>query len=247
MEYNEDLLQGAFVGFSKEKYNEKNPLYNDWENISIDINNIFTYGINPMAKMLGIEIQSKIINVHYIGQELFIYNNFLNACSESYKYSSDIDSCKLDAKILMTENHTEDPEYLQKYYNDYAVSIGEDILINSTIYNEQFGLHLVVHEIMHSLSNSDTVIKLRKRNEMGDEAINEFFARLVTLIYRKGGGDSAGFTTFDEIKGALYYDDKIGCYGKLLKSESYLSNLKYKDCEHIKKLGAYYFEGKNME
>lgn len=59
-------------------------------------------------------------------------------------------------------------------------AFGETVAINQGSAEASVGLHLLTHELMHTLADPTTVATLRQTAHMGDEGPNEFFARLAS-------------------------------------------------------------------
>ena len=103
------------------------------------------------------------------------------------------------------------------YSNVMATSYDGYIIINIDKTESKLGLHLLCHEIFHSLASPAVVENLRKEGgNMGDEATNEFIARLVSLE-----NDLGCTTTVDMKLPSDEVHDETGCYGKLLKKENF--------------------------
>lgn len=60
-------------------------------------------------------------------------------------------------------------------------AFGNTVVLNQGSAEATVGLHLLTHELMHTLADPDTVTQLRDSAHMGDEGPNEFFARLASI------------------------------------------------------------------
>ena len=107
------------------------------------------------------------------------------------------------------------------YYSQVqGLAYGGYQVINTDTANGKLGLHLLCHEILHTLASADEVKVLRNGKEVGDEATNEFIARLVSYQ------NNLGCTTTSEMLQATEKDslhNQKGCYGKLLENEQFAS------------------------
>ena len=123
-----------------------------------------------------------------------------------------------------------DKEGCRKDYSSIqGLSYKEYQIINKMSADGRLGLHLLCHEIFHTLASPCYVEELRTKNSMGDEATNEFIARLVSKE------NNLGCTTTDEmseIPDTQAQHNKYGCYGKALHEEKFCS----KEPDDIKKI-----------
>lgn len=106
---------------------------------------------------------------------------------------------------------------------------------------------------MFYLASEKTVeqLRIRKGKDMGDEAINEFFARLATTIFNSIDDSNktiSGYTLWDDeiiFNDQSYHSKSLGLYGKLMAEEKYLVGeqgcKKYSNVDYIKRLAGYYF------
>ena len=132
------------------------------------------------------------------------------------------------------------------YGKTYACSNKHKILLNIGAISPKLGLHLVCHELMHALASPQTVAMLRDKT-YGDEAINEFFARLATLIFNSMENENS------EISGYTLWEDsfeyphskELGLYGTLMANDEKLQSTDWNDpnlaVECCKKLARFYF------
>lgn len=122
-------------------------------------------------------------------------------------------------------------------------------LINKDAAIKELGLHLICHELMHTIANSSAVNKLRSvEDPMGDEAINEFFARLATQYLIASGVDAklCGITTTEEMKSSTEANhDDWGAYGKRIKTSCDICNVvnSTDKLTALKALARFYFLG----
>lgn len=115
-----------------------------------------------------------------------------------------------------------------------------NVFINRLYAHPDLGLHVLTHEIVHTLANPDVVCSLREKDMNGDEGINEFFARLVSFFLKDKNIEYC-FATNNEIFTKGIYNDKIDADKRLctIKSINNETNL----MEEIIKLGKFYFMG----
>lgn len=110
-------------------------------------------------------------------------------------------------------------EQCRNYYGNIqgAACFGYQIINKDTALKE-LGLHLLCHEVLHTLANPQAVLKLRKGSPTGDEATNEFIARIISRHECLGG------TTTEEMKNNSDTDDyhnNHGVYRKLIDKEGF--------------------------
>lgn len=151
------------------------------------------------------------------------------------KLIDDIDNKKFETEMLELNGRT------------FGCSNKSNVLLNKGAIFPELGLHLVCHEIMYSLASPIAVNELREIN-YGDEAINEFFARLATLIFNsmdeKKNPIIAGYTLWE---GDLIYphSNELGLYGSLMECDKWLQDSAWENpCESVefcKKMANYYF------
>lgn len=60
-------------------------------------------------------------------------------------------------------------------------AFGNTVVLNQGSAEASVGMHLLTHELMHTLADPSTVDTLRQTAHMGDEGPNEFFARLASM------------------------------------------------------------------
>jgi len=70
---------------------------------------------------------------------------------------------------------------IEDFSNVQGKAFGETVVINQGSAEASVGLHLLTHELMHTLADPETVNTLRGSATMGDEGPNEFFARLASI------------------------------------------------------------------
>lgn len=136
---------------------------------------------------------------------------------------SNFDALIIDKYYVCVDKLEDIPDYDKEgcrgYYSSIqGLSYKEYQIINKMSADGGLGLHLLCHEIFHTLASPACVKKLRNGNNMGDEATNEFIARLVSKDNQLGG------TTTDEMLKNSNNDsvhNKYGCYGKLLEQEGF--------------------------
>ena len=132
-------------------------------------------------------------------------------------------------------------EYYGKAHNGYS-------FVNISHTPKEYGLHLLSHELMHTIANATAVKTLRDGNPMGDEAVNEFFARLATQYLIASGVDAklCGITTTEEMKSSTEANhDDWGAYGKRIKTSCDICNVvnSADKLTALKALARFYFLG----
>ena len=210
-----------------------------------------------MFKLLNIKVdldKLKSIRVIFLGKDNFAYANFLNSCCEGFVYQNECDT-KCKASNFAQSNHVDMVYIKNNYSNDFACSNFNNVLINIDIVPKQVGLHLICHETMHYLASDVVAKQLRDDNSHGtssDEPINEFFARLATVIFNSmdecKNHKISGYTLWDDeiiFKDQYNHSKSLGLYGKLMAEEKYLVGeqgcKKYSNVDYIKRLAGYYF------
>lgn len=121
--------------------------------------------------------------------------------------------------------------------------------INAGSAFKQQGLHLVIHETMHNLADPGFVEELRQ-NELGDEGLNEYFARLATLVLTRTPdkpdglasliGSPKGGISGDIAKGTKAEHGR-GVYGDLMNAEGFHPIARGMDKEALINLAKKYF------
>ena len=104
------------------------------------------------------------------------------------------------------------------YSTDLGTACEGFQIINKDMAMPELGLHLLCHEILHTLANPQTVLSLRKVKANGDEATNEFIARIVSFYAELGGTtteDMGRSSSTDEL------NNNHGVYGGLLDQEGF--------------------------
>ena len=249
---NNEILESAFKGFKTTNGVASNDRFSP-QNIGMLCN-----AIRQMFKLLEIELDlAKLdkIKVFQLDKLNFGCAFFLSSCCEGFVYQNECDT-KCKASNYAQINHV-DMDYIKKHYsNDFACSNFNNVLINKDIVPEQVGLHLICHEVMHYLASEKTVEQLRKGKDMGDEAINEFFARLATTIFNSIDDSNktiSGYTLWDNediFKEESTHTESLGLYGKLMASEQNFFDKKncpkYNDVNHVKRLAGFYFLNRPM-
>lgn len=181
------------------------------------------------------------INVLLWNKREFAYRTFLITCGE---YDKGIDQ-NFD-EVVLAANTLIDNEYiLRNYGGNIAQKINEQyIAINTEQQNDKTflgGLHTMIHEFLHVLANAKAVNKLQtgqteeSEYNMGDESMNEFFARIASSILPK---DLASWNSKEH--DGTFYDKNI-------KNSNNLNGDKADDYENIKALAQAYFLGKNLD
>lgn len=238
-----EVLDIAYRGFTPQLTSPKKFSSLNLANLKIAIRQMFAL-MRIEKDLYGLDR----INIIELNSSQFAYVNCCNSNIQNFKYV-DIDNCKKCALELADET-----DILKHYSLDFACSNGNNVIINSCIIPEKLGLHLVCHEIMHSLASPNSVAKLRENKEFGDEAINEFFARLASMIFNSIDN------TFESLTGATYWEDdklfkseisqhneELGLYGKLLQTDSYLTcdawNEETTAYPYLCKIANFYFNG----
>lgn len=171
----------------------------------------------------------------------FAYRTFLITCD---KYDEGMDS-NFNAVILAANNLIDNEYILRNYGGSIAQKINEQyIAINMGQQNDNTflgGLHTVIHEFLHVLANAKAVNKLQTGNKesselnMGDESMNEFFARIASSILPK---NLASWNS-QEHNGTFYNEH-------IMKSNN-LKDSNVDSYENVKILAQAYFLGKNLD
>lgn len=120
-------------------------------------------------------------------------------------------------------------------------------IINKDSASSELGLHLLCHELMHTMANETSVCKLRQNAEcFGDEDVNEYFARLSSYYCMKSGNaepyeNFLGGTTTEEMKKSK---DPLhglnGSYGVLIKKRKRFDKM---TVDRLKEIARFYFKG----
>lgn len=198
----------------------------------------------------------KVARIIWLDKLDFAKACFCNSCCQDYLYAYSFQTDEL-AREFYKKNYElnsvaeidEDAfenELTGFYGKTYACSNKHKILLNIGAISPKLGLHLVCHELMHALASPQTVAMLRDKT-YGDEAINEFFARLATLIFNSMENENS------EISGYTLWEDsfeyphskELGLYGTLMANDEKLQSTDWNDpnlaVECCKKLARFYF------
>ena len=254
-----EILDTAYYGFM---YEEDYPVSNvcfskdNLENLNV--------AIKKMFRLLNIEKDFSDldkIRVFFLDKATFCFAYYCSVFGNDFLYTDDKKdnvkdlACKLYKKqTYTTQNDDEIVEIIEVFKNLIAHANKTSILINKTTVPPQLGLHLVCHEIMHSLASPDAVGELRKdgtdEKTYGDEAINEYFARLATLIFNSidvpKNKQISGYTNWNDEEFFNFppHSKELGLYGELLanlRDEKWNDN--YDAVESVKELARFYFLG----
>jgi len=112
------------------------------------------------------------------------------------------------------------------------------------------GLHLIIHEMMHSLADPSVKAIFRGKEGLvlGDEGVNEFFARLVHLIFKSLTGDVfnsiIGSPKGGGAHGNLFSANNRGVYGDLMNRMEYTDLEHFYDEDELMRLARFYFLGR---
>ena len=249
-----EILDEAYLGFHADKdmvASEKRFSQNSLKDLS--------FAIEEMFRMLEIDKDLSILNdvrIICLGKLDFAKACFCNSWCQDYlyvcniqtdEYAKEIYKAKCELKSIRDiEVDAFEKLILEDTGNMFACSNKHNILLNSEAISSKLGLHLVCHEIMHTLASPLTVQNLRNQS-YGDEAINEFFARLATLIFnfsKDGNSEISGYTLWN---GDFSYphSKELGLYGNLMAKDEKLQNEEWNDpdlaVEYCKKLAKFYF------
>ena len=246
MEYNDGLFMKLQQGWGEPKESGVN-----WDCIRNNISNLIDVGIEPMLNdLLGINHGGKIPTEKYV--RILDPQNYVRVVSLDKDYKSVVEDFlnNLDSKELVNT-------YKKEYGNSACCT--DDLMEGIALFGYQIiredtsmkslALYLICHEMMHTIANEVAVNVLRVDDPMGDEAINEFFARLATqYLIASGVVDNklCGITTTEEMKETptLHHDD-WGAYGKRIKSSNDISKVvnSADKLEALKSLARFYFLG----
>ena len=249
-----EILDKAYLGFHADKdmvASEKRFSQNSLKELS--------FAIKEMFQMLEIDKDLSILNdvrIICLGKLDFAEACFCNSWCQDYFYVCNIQTNEHAKEIYKVKSNLKsirdievdafEKLMLEDNGDTFACSNKHNILLNSEAISSKFGLHLVCHEIMHTLASPLTVQNLRKQS-YGDEAINEFFARLATLIFnsiKDGNSEISGYTLWDGDFG-YPHSKELGLYGSLMAKDENLQNEDWNDpnlaVECCKKLAKLYF------
>ena len=227
-----DFVSIAYHGF-RESVNQERFL-SIWNPVALSDGILFLKkNIKVMLKELDLDCLDDIvdsINVICLPQKEFLCVMELYMSPEHNVNVTEalLNSCSIEETALQLLKVTIDQLIgVSGHIYGFAANIsGSKYAIINTSANVKMGLHLICHEIMHLLASSDAVSKLRTNALNGDEAVNEFFARLGTLYLKN---DSAVSDEIKQISGVTYWENEmfektnvhsveLGLYGKLLSS-----------------------------
>lgn len=123
----------------------------------------------------------------------------------------------------------------------------KNLIINKDSAFSELGLHLLCHELMHTMANETSVCKLRQNAEcLGDEDVNEYFARLSSYYCMKSDNaetykDVLGGTTTEEMKKSKDKSHGLnGSYGVLIKERKRFDKM---TVDRLKEIARFYFKG----
>lgn len=261
-----EILDTAYQGFYADGREASSNRFspNNIKLLSIAIRKMFDLlGIHP-----DLDILDKITVIPLSGRD-FALASFCEFSDPNFLFTNIEETKETALKIYRQEesifgktsekdDNMELEIIINQYMGPFACSNKQNILINSDTLCPQLGLHLICHEVMHSLASQIAVQALRK-NKFGDEAINEFFARLATLIFNSIDNENykiSGYTLWDDAnlfpatpQDGSKHSASLGLYGELLATDRYLTGDTWEDpyqsIENAKELAKYYFLGQN--
>lgn len=133
------------------------------------------------------------------------------------------------------------------YYETQGYAYKKNLIINKDSASSELGLHLLCHELMHTMANETSVCELRQNAEyLGDEDVNEYFARLSSYYCMKSDNvepykNFLGGTTTEEMKKSKDKShDLNGSYGVLIKERKRFDNM---TVDRLKEIARFYFNG----
>lgn len=249
-----EVLDEAYLGFHADKdmvASEKRFSQNSLKELS--------FAIEKMFFMLEINKDLSILNdvrIICLSKLNFAKACFCNSWCQDYlyvcntqtdEYAKEIYKVNFQLKSIRDiELDAFEKLMLEDNGNTFACSNKHNILLNSEAISSELGLHLVCHEIMHTLASPLTVKSLRIQC-YGDEAINEFFARLATLIFnsiKEENSKISGYTLW-KAKFDYPHSDELGLYGTLMANDEKLHSTDWYDpklaVECCKELARFYF------
>lgn len=246
MEYNDELFTKLQRGWDEPKESEVN-----WNCVRKNISNLIANGIQPMLDdLLGIN-HGKIMPTEKCVR-ILAPDNFIRVVSLEHlrvptvkDYLETLDNTQL---IVDYKNEYGHQELSTEGYMEAIALFGYQLIREDTSM-KSLALHLVCHEMMHTIASERAVESLRSENLMGDEAVNEFFARLATqYLIASGVVDKklCGITTTEEMKSmpTLNHDD-WGAYGKRIKTSCDICKVvnSSNKLSALKALARFYFLG----
>lgn len=255
MQYNDNLFKKLQQGWS-----DPEDAGIDWtklagEELETHISTIFNNGITPMLKdIIGGEFSC---NVSMILMPKDVFGQFSVLAHDAQNKEIDVMSISHADIIELYDNFEgieadqdyDKPKSAGFYSEGQGMAYNNVIIINSSIALKDHGLHLLSHELMHTIANNDAVLALRTNDSMGDEAVNEFFARLATQYLIASGVDAklCGITTTEEMKSSTDANhDDWGAYGKRIKTSCDICKVvdSTDKLKALKALAEFYFLGK---
>lgn len=253
MEYNDTLFKKLSDG-----WNATNGI--DWKNTSDDkLKNycctVVELGIKPMLKdLLGEnEIIPQSNSIILLEKETFA-KLYIPTIYEERFYKDDFAKLSEETITDTTKIINNAYEIIRKKSSDIESCLPEGKSIQGFAYNEwqiinkdaaisELGMHLICHELMHTIANKTSVEVLRKE-EMGDEDVNEYFARLATQYILSNSAicpSVIGGTTIEEMrKKPNGCHNAHGTYGTLLDKREWYKRMNE---VNLKELADFYFKG----
>lgn len=209
---------------------------------------IINDGINPMLKDLGISKTIKfgkviLLDAKVLGLGLILKDS-LGATKVAFE---EIINNGLDFETKKSNFKTKYPNFenldvcIDFESEVSAFAAYDNIYINRDIAQNNFGLHLLCHEIMHLYADSRSVECMRANCKMGDEDVNEYFARLASqyLDQKEEYKPYVGSTTLDNMTNNLDgYHNYHGAYGKLLDDRKRFNEM---SLDKLKQYAKFYF------
>lgn len=258
-----EILDTAYYGFMYEEdypVTEARFYNNNLKLLSIAIRKMF--GLLNIEKDLSVLDK---IHVFILDKKTFCCAYYCSINNTDFLYTDDmkdrVENCACNLyreKVGSFDTNEQIIEIIQGFEGLIAHANKTSILINRGSVPPQLGLHLVCHEIMHSLASIDAVNKLRGEGNdgqiYGDEAINEYFARLATLIFNSmdepKNKQISGYTNWDneQFFNSYPHSTELGLYGAVMATDNDLIDNKWNDnyyaVERVKELARFYFIGK---
>lgn len=209
-------------------------------------NNVVKYGIKPMLRDLIDNSENIKIDTHKVCLlEKDIFAKFMIITMSYTENDPEFDNVRIqlltdDKKTPLFSNGTLNVNNISLLYDNIVKlpksPLKDDLykelltiqgyaykdfqIINKDSALPELGLHLLCHELMHTIADKVSVEKLREKKANGDEDVNEYFARLASRYLKESGKYESilGSTTTEEMKNTKNDENhnEHGVYGVLL-------------------------------
>jgi hypothetical protein len=227
---------------------------------------VIDHGIEPLFRdlfgddegNLPQQIQSRLDNVagnvKIFSRDEFALRSWYNAEMHDGNHNNNPAATGLQMiRIYAAQQGVLEADIVDAYGGPQGQAFGGFQTINAGSASPEQGLHLLIHETMHDLTDPNYQATLRLQ-QLGEECVNEFFARLATQYFKNSefvnspagqgyqnmiGSPNGGVTPGTAAN--LYATEGRGVYGDLMMSEGYVPINGQMEAEQLRAFADQYF------